>query len=411
MLNNSSFLRKLLHLHFIILFVALFSFAGCDKGAAHPGGEPGKEGTENETPESASGTKIDLSKYDLHYNDMAKILGGLEVEPQSKYFNITKEKAWQKHKEFFSTKWKNLENNILDSVKTWTASELSVFDPNAKTVFYPFGGPDFLFANLFFPNANLYILQGLEPVNRLPDDIKSNDSSLRNYLTDLQNSLRVLTVRGYFITNQMSKDLKQGIFRGVLPVMLLFLAKTENTVLDVKYILQDGNGDFKLNDADLLTEAQLGKNSAKGCVVYFTDKDQKEVKKLYYFSTDTQNPSWEKLKNLQKLITENGKIIFFAKAASYLLHGHTFSALRDFILNNASYLLQTDTGIPVKYLKDNWNMTYYGTYIKPIADFPWAYQADLKAIYNDSSKIKHMPFGICYRWKKEESHIMRGIKK
>jgi hypothetical protein len=56
-------------------------------------------------------------------------------------------------------------------------------------------------------------------------------------------------------------------------------------------------------------------------------------------------------------------------------------------------------------------MTYYGTYIKPVTDFPWAYQANMKTIYSDASKVKHMPFGICYRWKKSESNIMKGIKK
>jgi len=409
--NFSLLLKKLIPVNSFILIALFVILSGCQKTASTT---PIKEDTvkkETTAPATETSQKIDLSKYDMRYDDMAKILGGIEVPATSKYFKITQDKAWKEHQKFFTTRWAKLEQDILDSVEYWASTELKDFDPKAKTVFYPFGGPDFLFADKFFPNANLYILQGLEPVNKLPNEIKASDASLKDYLDDLQQSLRILTTRGYFITKQMNSDLQQGIFRGVIPVMFLFLARTDNTVLDVKYITTNKDGDFLLQDDQLLSGDQL-KNGAKGCVIYFTDKDQKEVKKLYYFSSDTQNASWAKRKNIQKLVTSNAPVIFFTKAASYLLHGEGFSDLRAFILENASYMVQTDTGIPVKFLENGkWDMTYYGTYIKPISDFPWAYQTQLKTIYGDKSKVKHMPFGICYRWKKEESNIMKGIKK
>ncbi len=36
-------------------------------------------------------------------------------------------------------------------------------------MYYMFAGPDFLYANIFFPYANTYILAGLEPVGQVPD--------------------------------------------------------------------------------------------------------------------------------------------------------------------------------------------------------------------------------------------------
>lgn len=409
--NFSVLLKKLIPVNSYILMLLFFTLAGCQKTASTTPVKEDSVKSETTAPATETAAKLDLSKYDMRYDDIAKILGGIEVAATSKYYKLTQDKGWKAHQNFFTTRWASLEKEILDSVEYWAETELKDFDPKAKTVFYPFGGPDFLFAEKFFPNANLYILQGLEPVNKLPNEINASDASLRDYLDDLQASLRILTTRGYFITKQMSSDLQQGIFRGVIPVMFLFLARTENTVLDVKYITTNKEGDFLLKEEELLSADQL-KNGAKGCVIYFTDKNQREVKKLYYFSSDTQNPSWAKRKNIQKLVTDNAPVIFFTKAASYLLHGEGFSSLRTFILDNASYLVQTDTGIPVKFLENGkWDMTYYGTYIKPISDFPWAYQAQMKTIYSDASKVKHMPFGICYRWKKEESNIMKGIKK
>jgi len=410
--NISSIVKRIVSLNLVTLTLIIFLFSGCNKTASTTPVKEDSTKTKTETPakeEPKAG--VDLSKYDMQYNDMAKILGGFEVSTSSKFFKLTEEKAWKNHQKFFTSKWANLQKEILDSVEYWAKTELADFDPKARTVFYPFGGPDFLFAHEFFPNANTYILQGLEPVNKLPESIKANDPSLATYLDDLQGSLRILTTRGYFITKQMSSDLRKGVFRGVIPVFFLFMARSELTVLDVKYITSEKSGDFNLEESQLVSGDQL-KGEAKGCVIYFTDKEQKEVKKLYYFSTDTQNKSWANRKNLQKLVTDNSPVIFFTKAASYLLHGEDFASLRSFILENAKYLVQTDTGIPVKFLENGqWDMTYYGTYIRPIGDFPWAYQAGMKKIYSETDKIKHMPFGICYRWKKSESNIMKGIKK
>ena len=40
---------------------------------------------------------------------------------------------------------------------------------NAKVIFYPFSGPDYLTAHAFFPNADKYVMLGLEPVGKLPE--------------------------------------------------------------------------------------------------------------------------------------------------------------------------------------------------------------------------------------------------
>jgi hypothetical protein len=35
-------------------------------------------------------------------------------------------------------------------------------------MFYMFSGPDFLYAQTFFPNADTYILCGIEPIGAIP---------------------------------------------------------------------------------------------------------------------------------------------------------------------------------------------------------------------------------------------------
>lgn len=411
------------------LFLAFVTFAGC-------GNQSGKtpEAPKEEAKEAAK-QKIDVAKYDQKYNDLALFLAGMQVTSGSKLAKLTEDKGWQDHQKVFADKWAQFRKDRLDSVEIWQKAELSSFTDKAKTVFYPFGGPDFFFAYEFFPDAHNYILQGLEPVYQLPDSITFNNTNLGAYLLQLQNSLNVLLKGGYFITKEMNRDFNVGILRGVIPVMLLFMAKTDHTVLDVQYIYADGDGNFLLDPADLSSgnnstvkkQSKLptdiivdpkpqgnaaAKKSIKGVKITFTDSKKEQIKNLYYFSTDTQNPSWDARKSLQDLVLSMKPLIFFTKAASYLLHGQDFGNLRNFILDNCDYFLQTDTGIPLRYFKkDVWDITFYGSYTKPIDTFRYAFQQDLRDIYKDPAKVKHLPFGICYNWEKGTSNMFAGVKK
>ncbi|MBE2281134.1 MAG: hypothetical protein IAE91_12135 [Ignavibacteriaceae bacterium] len=384
----------------IALILNLPVFSGCDNKT-----------NENPEPKEPVTTtpKIDFAKYDLKYNDLALFLAGKEVSASSPLFEVTKNAIWQAHAKEIGEKWSYLEKERLDSLRMWKESEFGTWDDKAKTVFYPFGGPDFLFAYEFFPDANLFILQGLEPVYKLPDVLSFNDPNLKSYLEQLQGSLRVLIKGGYFITKEMMRDFNTGLLRGVVPVMLMFMAKTDNTVLDVQYITTDANGEFNMNP-DAIKSANDVTGNIKGVKILFTDKKQETLKTVYYFSTDTQNESWAKRKSIQNLVLENQPAIFFTKAASYLLHGDNFGTLRSFILDNCEYVLQTDTGIPYRFFtKGGWDYTLYGTYTKPVSDFPYAFQNDISTAYKGAG-VKYLPFGICYRWEKGSSNMMVATK-
>ena len=56
-------------------------------------------------------------------------------------------------------------------------------------MFYMFSGPDFLYANAFFPNASTYILCGIEPVGPVPDIDKIPPDVLPSALANLRKSL------------------------------------------------------------------------------------------------------------------------------------------------------------------------------------------------------------------------------
>ena len=71
---------------------------------------------------------------------------------------------------YFDTAFDNLDKGQLSKIRAWSAANLSTPKP---VMFYMFGGPDFLYADAFFPNATTYVLSGLEPVGQIPDLLKS----------------------------------------------------------------------------------------------------------------------------------------------------------------------------------------------------------------------------------------------
>ena len=104
-----------------------------------------------------------------------------------------------------------------------------------------FSGPDFIYANAFYPKAKTYVLSGLEQVGAVPD-ITTLRGALAPDLSALRNSLRWLLQHSYFITSQMGSDLHRGRINGTLPVLYVFLARSGHTIREVTPVRLDENG-------------------------------------------------------------------------------------------------------------------------------------------------------------------------
>ncbi len=78
----------------------------------------------------------------------------------------------------------------------------------------------------------------------------------------------------------------------------------------------------------------------------------------------------------------------------------------------SSYLLQDDSGMPVKYFdRSQWNLKFYGSYTAPIDLFSGDYQPDLREIYQNDKNIKPLNFGIGYKFGVNESNLMLAASK
>ena len=87
-------------------------------------------------------------------NDTARFLAGLPVSEGSPLAALTENPAWQQHAIFFDQAWAKLIARQFVGIRDWEINYLPDATQPLPVAFYMFSGPDFLYANAFFPNAS-----------------------------------------------------------------------------------------------------------------------------------------------------------------------------------------------------------------------------------------------------------------
>lgn len=329
-------------------------------------------------------------------DDTAKFLAGMMPSADSPLMPLTKEPAWQRHARFFDNAFGQLEQRQLARIRAWSESHLAAPKP---TMFYMFSGPDFLYANAFYPKASTYVLSALEPVGQVPDLSRLPRGALGAALYNVEHSLGSILSFSFFITKQMKTDLRAGQISGTLPILYVFLARSGKTIREVTPIALDDQGKAYYGNEN------PGPNAVRGARILFTGEGGDKT--LYYFSTDLSNSGVKSsgfLKFCSTLAPGNSLI----KSASYLLHSGNFTTVRDYILANSATVIQDDSGIPLaNYNARQWRFFPFGRYLGPIGEFPGRFQQSYADLFRRAEPIN---FGIGYRWRTNESNLLLSVK-
>jgi len=327
-------------------------------------------------------------------DDTARFLAGMPPSPDSPLTPLMKDPAWQHHARSFDAAFAQLDQRQLSRIRAWAEANLAAPKP---TMFYMFSGPDFLYADAFYPHATTYVLSALEPPGSVPDLTRLPRGSVDTALYNIEHSLGTILSFSFFITKHMKVDLHVGQVSGTLPILYVFLVRSGKTIRDVTTISLDESG---------MVHESADAGPARGVRIAFSGKDGVE-KTLYYFSTDLSNSAVRSsgfLKFCATLAPGNSLI----KSASYLLHSGNFSTVRDFILVNSATIIQDDSGIPLAYYNSkNWRFFPFGHYAGPISEFPSRYQQSYAELFRHAQP---MDFGIGYRWRSHESNLLLAVR-
>ena len=312
-------------------------------------------------------------------DESARFLAGLPV--QGRLEPLTQTEVWRNHGASMDDAWMKKESLQLGPIRAWMGANADEYYNGSNTMYYMFSGPDFLYAHAFFPNANTYILAGLEPVGQVPDLSRLSPEMLGGELSALRGSMKTILDTHYFITKDMRTDL--GSVGGTLPILYVFLARRGCTVLDTTYI----------------------KSPAEGVKITFISRGPRQT--LYYFKTDLSGGK----SGFLSWCAAQGPGLSLLKAASYLMHGDGFAGVRNFLLEHSRVIIQDDSGIPLRSFPKSWKVDCYGRYVPHAEMFGKYHQPDLATVYAKDPPPSELGFAFGYHWQQDRGLLMMATRK
>jgi len=332
--------------------------------------------------------------------DMARFIAGMEPSAGSPLQALTQERSWRAHSKHFKRAWQALDQRQLSKIASWQNQNLP---EHRDLMLYLFSGPDFLYANAFFPDASTYVLTGLEPVGPIPDVTRFSRGGRAEALRNLRVSMQTIVNISFFITKKMKQQLKAGGLDGTLPVLYVFLARAGKTITDVELVTLNPDGTLEARGG------KKQKGSSPGVKITFSGSDGTS-RTLYYFSTDLSNWGLKKSGFLE-FVEGLGSAGSLVKSASYLLHSGNFTTARDFLFRQSDVILQDDSGIPLRHFdRDSWKLQPFGNYLGPIEIFASRYQRDMKRLFSRANRTP-IDFGFGYKWRKNQSNVLLATRR
>lgn len=309
----------------------------------------------------------------------ARWLAGIAPRP-----GIAEGAEWSAYARAENERWQLTQSRV-KAMQDWSAKELAPLVPPEHTVFYPFAGPDALYALSLFGGARRIVLVGLEPVGALPDPSSPVPAGFFARLGSALGDVHRLT---FFRTHEMSTDFHR---EGVVAALVATVARMGGKVSSVQGV-------------------QPGVTPPSARIDWVTATGQQ--RRLDYVQADLANAglsSPSRALSLVATVHALAPYVTFVKAAMYLLAEARFSTLRQMILDDSSMVVQDDTGIPFRRFDERWATRLFGRYETPGAPFEERVQPTLRAAFEQRG-VTALPFGIGYHVQPSRSNLLIASK-
>jgi hypothetical protein len=304
--------------------------------------------------------------------------------------------------------WRQFQQPNLERMRTWWKGRAPA---KYSTVFYPFSGPDIGNALVFFPDADSYLMFGLEPPGAIPDLRSMQAEAVSSGLNELKASLSTLLQVNYFFTKAMEKKLGSGSFNSVTGLLLFFLAMNDCEVTGARRIAIARGGTLVQGTAADDSTSGRSRSRIPGVEITFTRKGRKQI--VRYFMVNVADAALAKSSpDFLPYLESRGRFVTMIKSASYLMHKQgiqepaRFERIRSLILTRSDLVVQDDSGVPLRlFARDTWKLQFHGRYEAPTAEFARHLQKDLKVEMQRNSTGK-LPFSYGYAYRQGESNLM-----
>lgn len=286
-------------------------------------------------------------------------------------------------------RWNYRASRRIDLQNAWQSDHIQSLVGSPRTILYPFGGPDLLYAMGMFPDSSRYVLLGLEPVGSVPDLEHTEPAGVISSLDRHAKATETQLLHGYFITKDMKTDFSNGALQGVTPVLMSAIGFMNGTITGIQSISAAGNPGIQID-------------------YHIPGRGRKTA---IYVSGDLSNRGFNGA--FQSWLGSNaaGSTAYF-KAASYLMQDGAFTSVRGWVLGNCRALVQDDSGIPYKAIdRSQWDVHLFGSYQAPIEFFARHAQPELRAAYDAAGAVPPVTFGSGYQMKAAGANLMIAVRR
>jgi len=341
----------------------------------------------------------------LPFDEQAKFLVGIPVAETSPLAPLQQTAFYREHAAGFEKLWSRYNQNYFSPMRLWSLVELAPRISTELPVIYFFGGPDALAVRALYPDASDYILGGLEPVGSMPPPESLDGPRVQAALGNLRKSTEVILSYGHFITKDMKAEFEVTDFRGVLPVMMAFLAMSGSEVLDVSYFGVDAAG----RTEEYGTTYRGGNDVLPGVRITFRTDALAPPRRIHYVQANVADDVLASNGAATDWAAGFGPGNVYLKAASYLMHETYFSRIRKFLLERGQSVVQDDSGIPLKFFRDgSWRLWFFGNYTGTLDTFKRHWQQEMADAFK--AEGAPLPFGTGYKWRLGESNLLLAVK-
>ncbi len=341
--------------------------------------------------------------------ETARFLAGKGVAADSKLAEHARTQSYADYAEQLGAGWKQFQQPNLERMRIWWTDRAPA---KYSTVFYPFSGPDIGNALAVFPDADSYLMFGLEPAGSIPDLQAMGDEAISSGLTELKASLSTILQVNYFFTKAMEKKLGNGSFNSVTGLLMFFLAMSDCEVTGARRIAIGKGGVLVPGTAADDSASGRSRSRVPGVEITFRGTGGK-VKTIRYFMVNVADANLAKSSpDFLPYLKSQGRFVTMIKSASYLMHKEGieepahFEQIRSLILTQSDLVVQDDSGVPLRlFARDTWKLRFHGRYEAPTPEFGKHLQKDLKAEMQRNSTGR-LPFSYGYAFKQGESNLM-----
>jgi hypothetical protein len=341
--------------------------------------------------------------------ETARFLAGKGAASDSNLAEHAGSEAYAEYAEQIGSGWKQFEQPNLERMRTWWTDRSPA---KYSTVFYPFSGPDIGNALAFFPDADTYLMFGLEPPGTIPSLQAMDEAAIGSGLNGLETSLSTILQVNYFFTRAMAKKLGKGSFNSITGLLLFFLAMSDCEVTGARRIAIARGGSLVQGTA--ADDAPSGHSRAPipGVEITFRRDGGKE-QTIRYFMVDVADAHLAKSSpDFIPYLERQGRFVTMIKSASYLMQKEgiqepvRFEQIRSRILEQSDFVVQDDSGVPLRlFARDTWTLRFHGRYEAPTPEFGKYLQKDLQVEMQRYSTGR-LPFSYGYAYKQGESNLM-----